>query len=213
MVLIFTLLSKGVKMIVSDVDGTLSSSAVPGSGFSADIATVLEEYPFLKRCALSAYETFEPCFGMKHEKERLLTLLRSPFPFKVICTDRSFGGMRQVFSALSPGEAKLLRKLNLVQVRKNGCSLSPRIPYLTAPIHESEVIKPHEEIFEHIREFAWKNGIHPREVVVVDDSARTRFIAKTKYGFRVVPDNTEGIGKEVEAVALQNFWSPQPHLA
>jgi len=61
---------------------------------------------------------------------------------------------------------------------------------------EVKEVKPHELVLYKLAEFAKEKGIAPYEVLIWDDNPEFRFIAKSRFGFRVYPDDTIDIGEE-----------------
>ncbi|MFH1188647.1 MAG: hypothetical protein V1652_02250 [bacterium] len=179
---------KGVKLLVSDLDGTLTYSTIPETGFISNLTAYLDEVPTIKRCTLSLVEKLEILLNYYHDKEHLLMFLESSFPYKIIVTDRSIEGLGVLLNTLNKKEQELFSSLNAIQVRKSKGKYSS---YYSVPIWESEVIKPHPDIFERVANFALLAGLHPQEVMVADDSLKTRILAKKKYNFKIWPDNTE----------------------
>lgn len=197
---------EGAKLIVADIDGTLTEGSTTKKGFFPNFASFFDEVPIMKRIAFPLVETMEICFHVRHDKRRLLSLLKSDFQYKVIVTDRSYEGLHTVLGSLSKREQRLLLALSAIQVRSGGGNMldSP------IPIWESGVVKPHIDVFERVASFAREMGLRPQEVIVVDDSLKTRLIAKTHYNFRVYPDTTVDTDAEENAFAMGKFFESLP---
>jgi hypothetical protein len=180
----------GIKLVVSDLDGTLTYAALPKEGIRKNIALALDSVSPLKRMILYLYEKKEVTFGANHSFKRFRRFLCWDYPYKIVLTNRSLDGLMPVIGSLSLGDRKLFKNLTAVQVRTKYQERSGNI--YDVPLWEckNEQLKPSPDVFAHVVAFMEQKGLSSKEVMIIDDSPSTRWIAKTKFGFRVFPDNT-----------------------
>jgi hypothetical protein len=180
----------GIKLVVSDLDGTLTYAALPKEGLRKNIALALDSVSPLKRMILFLYEKKEIVFGADHSFKRFRRFLCWDYPYKIVLTDRSLDGLTPVIGSLSLEDRKLFGNLTAIQVRTKHQEKMRDIHNVPLWECENEQLKPSPDVFAHITRFMKQKGISNKEVMIIDDSPSTRWIAKTKFGFRVFPDNT-----------------------
>ena len=182
-----------LKILALDVDGVINKSSLAKAAHNPCISKFLAQMPTFKKAALEIIEAGEVFFKVSYENSDKMSIIRDNhgIPYIGIITDRSARGL-----ATALGEQDyILEGMDFVQVRKGIFSNAGKLRY-GPELWEVKEVKPHELVLYKLAEFAKEKGIAPYEVLIWDDNPEFRFIAKSRFGFRVYPDDTIDIGEE-----------------
>jgi len=182
-----------LKILALDIDGIINESLLTKAARNPYISRLLAQMPPLKKAALEIIEAGEVFFRVRYENSDRMSVIRGNYgiPYIGIITDRSARGL-----ATALGEQDyILEGMDFVQVRKGIFSNAGKLRY-GPELWEVKEVKPHESVLYRLAAFAREKRIMPHEVLIVDDNPEFRFIAKSRFGFRVYPDDTIDIGEE-----------------
>jgi len=182
-----------LKILALDIDGIINESLLTKAARNPYISRLLAQMPTFKKAALEIIEAGEVFFKVSYENSDKMSIIRDNhgIPYIGIITDRSARGL-----ATALGEQDyILEGMDFVQVRKGIFSNAGKLRY-GPELWEVKEVKPHESVLYRLAAFAREKRIMPHEVLIVDDNPEFRFIAKSRFGFRVYPDDTIDIGEE-----------------
>jgi len=178
-------------MIVAlDVDGILNSSLLAKISSNGNISRFLAQMPTLKKIALEILEMGEVVFKARYEmNDRMEKVCYNwDVPYVGIITDRSIHGLMTALGKNS----YILQRMSFVQVRKTIFGSVSKLCH-GPELWETKSVKPDESVLYRLAEFAKSKDVPPHEVLVMDDDPEFRFMAKSRFGFMVYPDDTEDI--------------------
>lgn len=173
-------------MIVLDIDGVINSSSIAKLACNGYVSRMLAEHPILKKAALEALEICEVLLNIKYEPNENLIRLKRNAPYLAIVTDRSLLGLTTAFGKKN----YLLNLMDIIQVRKSLFSNNRRKLKYGPDLWKAKDVKPNESVLHRPAAFAKQKGIKPHDVLIIEDDPVFRFIAKSRFGFRVEPDDT-----------------------
>lgn len=178
------------EIVVLDVDGVLVSSPLSKITSSGYASRFLAQMPTLKKIALGMFEIGEIAFKTEYEMNDGTEKVCYDWdiPYMGIITDRSLRGL---LTALGKNTSVLAR-MKFVQVRKSTFGSSDKLPY-EPELWETKSVKPDESVFYRLVEFTKSKNIPPYNVLIIDDDSEFRFVAKSRFGFTVYPDDTKDI--------------------
>jgi len=174
-------------IVVLDVDGVINSSPIAKLACNGYVSRILAELPVLKKAALGALEIGEILLDAKYEPNDKMDfiLLNRDVPYLGIITDRSPHGLATAMGRKS----YILEWMSFVQVRKSIFGSVRKLRH-GPELWETRDVKPDESVLYRLADFAREKEVKPHEVLIIDDDPLFRFIAKSRFGFRVEPDDT-----------------------
>ncbi|PIV45789.1 MAG: hypothetical protein COX88_00585 [Candidatus Nealsonbacteria bacterium CG_4_10_14_0_2_um_filter_35_20] len=182
-----------IKILSFDVDGIINKSLLSKVECNPYVSRFLAQIPTFKKVVLEMIEAGEILFKVRYENNDKLSVIRDnhDIPYIGIVTDRSAQGL---ITALGKQDF-ILKEMSFVQVRKAIFSNVGKLRY-GPKLWEINKLKPHESVLYQLAAFAKEKKVIPHEVLIVDDNPEFRFIAKSRFGFRVYPDNTVDIDEK-----------------
>lgn len=174
-------------IVVLDVDGIINSSPIARLACNGYMSAILAQLPILKRAALGTLEIGEILLDTKYEPNDNMDFicLNRDVPYLGIITDRSPHGLVTALGRKS----YILEWMSFVQVRKSIFGSVRKLKH-GPEIWETRSVKPDESVLYRLADFTREKGVKPHEVLIIDDDPLFRFIAKSRFGFRVEPDDT-----------------------
>lgn len=184
-------------IVALDVDGIINPSQIAKIAVNGYVSRLLAQMPTLKKVALGMIEIGEVLLNTDNKKNRIDSVRRTwDAPYLGIITDRSLLGLTNAFR----GNYHILQWMSFIQVRKSIFGNVEKLKY-GPELWQTKSVKPDESVLYRLAEFAQEKEVEPYRVLVVDDDPKFRFMAKSRFGFNVYPDDT--IDEKVE-----EFYAP-----
>lgn len=180
-------------IVALDIDGIINPSPIAKMAVNGYVSRLLAQMPTFKKAALGMIEIGEVLLNAGNKKTNRMDIVRRNWdaPYLGIITDRSRRGLATALR----GNHHILQWMSFIQVRQSIWSGADKLKY-GPELWQTKSVKPDESVLYRLAEFAKDKGVAPHEVLVVDDDPEFRFIAKSRFGFRVHPDDT--VDEELE---------------
>lgn len=149
--------------------------------------------PVLKKILLNAGEISERLWpikyelvDLKNEMECLHTSIQNA-KYVMIITDRSSFGVNTVIKRL-PSFERMIKRYGIKHIQVRESFLSEKLGLRKLNVRESKSIKPKEDVFSHLDDFAKQRLIKPNEILIADDNRQVRMVARER-GWQTFPDD------------------------